>query len=420
MVGGELNKMELLSAGWIIAFILMVIIAALSLHDLVPMFGTWLRRIHMGRHEQHESWHSVVAARGARWLNHTPVAKVTDQTRLTVIERLNGRYSAAALQDWQRASLLLGLSELPEESGVKREIERFLAATFTDKGDWRIAPRHVDSAILAYAVMKAPGLQAERYRPALDAVRRLIEEHVGEDGTVRYRNAMREYRYVDTIGFICPFLVAYGMKFGDTSSLELAMRQIREYVKHGFHAGLGIPAHAYDIGTHAPLGLIGWGRGLGWFAIGLIDMWSELPSNHVYKRELRHVVKAFAEAAMKLQQPGGSWSWTVTRRESRPDSSATVTLAWFLVKAAELEELSAPAMKAVEKAMHYLRGVTRKDGAVEFSQGDTKDIGVYSALFGILPFTQGFAIRLGQRYGQSMDGGSELRMAVGAREWSKP
>jgi len=131
------------------------------------------------------------------------------------------------------------------------------------------------------------------------------------------------------------------------------------------------------------------------------------------------VVKAFAEAVMKLQQPGGSWSWTVTRKESRPDSSATVTLAWFLVKAAELEELSAPAMKAVEKAMHYLRSVTRKDGAVEFSQGDTKDIGVYSTLFGILPFTQGFAIRLGQRYGQSMDGGSELRMAVGQREWSK-
>ncbi|MFF2888888.1 glycoside hydrolase family 88 protein [Paenibacillus sp. NPDC057967] len=412
--------MELLSAGWIFAFILIVSIAALSLHDLVPLLGTWLRRIHIGRYDQHAHWHSAVAARGAKWLNRTPVAKVTDQTRLTVIERLNGRYSASALQDWQRASLLLGLSELPEESGVKHEMERFLSTTFTDKGDWRNAPRHVDSAILAYAVMKIPGIQADRYRPALDAIRRLIEDHVGEDGTVRYRNAMREYRYVDTVGFICPFLIAYGMKFGDTTSLELAMKQIRAYVKFGFHEGLGIPAHAYDISSEAPLGLIGWGRGLGWFAIGLIDMWSELPSNHVYKRELRHVVKAFAEAVMKLQQPGGSWSWTVTRKESRPDSSATVTLAWFLIKAAELEELSAPAMKCVEKAMHYLRGVTRKDGAVEFSQGDTKDIGVYSTLFGILPFTQGFAIRLGQRYGQAIDGGSELRMAVGQREWSKP
>lgn len=37
---------------------------------------------------------------------------------------------------------------------------------------------------------------------------------------------------------------------------------------------------------------------------------------------------------------------------------------------------------------------TRKNGAVDFSQGDTKDIGVYSSNFDILPFTQGFAIRL--------------------------
>ncbi|REK75812.1 hypothetical protein DX130_01670 [Paenibacillus paeoniae] len=412
--------MELLSAGWIVALILMISIAVLSLHDLVPLLNTWFKRIHIGRQDQHALWHAAIVDRGAKWLNRTPVAKVTDQTRLTVIERMQGRYSASALQDWQRASLLLGLSELPEESGVKRSIEHFLSATFTDKGDWKHTPRHVDSAILAYAVMKIPGVQAGRYRPALDAIRRLIEDHVGEDGTVRYRHAMRDYRYVDTIGFICPFLIAYGMKFGDTSSLELAMKQVRAFAKHGFHEGLGIPAHAYDIGNHAPLGLIGWGRGLGWFAIGLIDMWSELPSNHVYKRELRHVVKAFAEAVIKLQQPGGSWNWTVTRKESRPDSSATVTLAWFLILASEVEGLSAPAMKAVEKAMDYLRSVTRRDGAVEFSQGDTKDIGVYSTLFGILPFTQGFAIRLGQRYGQSIDRGSELRTAEGQREWSKP
>ena len=37
--------------------------------------------------------------------------------------------------------------------------------------------------------------------------------------------------------------------------------------------------------------------------------------------------------------------------------------------------------------------VTKKNGEVDFSQGDTKDIGVYSILFDILPFAQGFALR---------------------------
>ena len=36
----------------------------------------------------------------------------------------------------------------------------------------------------------------------------------------------------------------------------------------------------------APLGLYGWGRGLGWYAIGLIDTWNELPQNNKYKTVL--------------------------------------------------------------------------------------------------------------------------------------
>ena len=36
-----------------------------------------------------------------------------------------------------------------------------------------------------------------------------------------------------------------------------------------------IPFHAYSIDNKDPLGLYGWGRGLGWYAIGLIDSYSE-------------------------------------------------------------------------------------------------------------------------------------------------
>ena len=43
--------------------------------------------------------------------------------------------------------------------------------------------------------------------------------------------------------------------------------------------------------------------------------------------------------------------------------------------------------------MRYLQKVTKRDGAVDLSQGDTKDVGIYSQAFGILPFAQGFALR---------------------------
>jgi unsaturated rhamnogalacturonyl hydrolase len=83
----------------------------------------------------------------------------------------------------------------------------------------------------------------------------------------------------------------------------------------------------------------------------------------------------------------------VSSPEARHDSSTTATLAWFLVNASQIDEIKEECVFAKENAIKYLMKVTRRDGAIDFSQGDTKAIGVYSQHFDILPFTQGFALR---------------------------
>lgn len=88
-----------------------------------------------------------------------------------------------------------------------------------------------------------------------------------------------------------------------------------------------------------------------------------------------------------------SWSWIATRHESRSDSSTTAILLWFLINAQNISELKERCQIAIQKAKAYLMSVTRRDGAIDFSQGDTKDIGVYSTLFDVLPFTQGMILR---------------------------
>ena len=55
-------------------------------------------------------------------------------------------------------------------------------------------------------------------------------------------------------------------------------------------------------------------------------------------------------------------------------------------------------MMSYNKGIKYLMKVTRRNGIVDFSQGDTKDIGVYSQLFDKMPFTQGLAIRSINKY----------------------
>ncbi|WP_253957831.1 glycoside hydrolase family 88 protein [Metabacillus halosaccharovorans] len=388
----------------IVGLIVIIIFIFIILIDVIPLMRDWVNRIHIGRYNDKQLWNQSIINKGVKWLNKTPKIKVTDNTRLVIIDMLKGNYTKNAIQHWQEAALLLGLTAYlknKDDENVQKDIVKFLKSKFDRNGQWLNKPQHVDGAILAYAVMKLDFIEQDAYRKALDYTWELIKEHIGEDGTVGYRKSMQSYRYVDTIGFICPFLIAYGVRYKKDECIDLAVKQIKTYEQYGMLDNKFIPSHAYKLENEVPLGLYGWGRGLGWYAIGLIDSWGELPNNNKHKIVLEESVKNFAKAARSFQQENGSWNWTVTRKESRPDSSTTATLGWFMLNAAKIEEISKECLASTEEALSYLMKVTRKSGTVDFSQGDTKDIGVYSMLFNILPFTQGFCIRLMNSYKSS-------------------
>lgn len=375
---------------------LLLLITVVVLIDVVPIFFTWLSRIYIGRYSDIDIWSNSITSIGVKWLNKTPKIKVTDNTRLIAIDMIKGNYTKSTIQHWQEGALLLGLGEYiknHKDENVKNEIDMYLSQKFNSDGTWRNVPHHVDGALLAYSIMKLDFMDTNKYKKAFDQILQLINDHIGLDGTVQYRKFMKGYRYIDTIGFICPFLIAYGNRYKDNKCIELAIKQIKEYEKYVFLKEQHIPCHAYKIEGKEPLGLYGWGRGLGWYAIGLIDAYKELNIDSEYKSVLEESIVRFSKSILNYQQEDGSWSWIVTRKETRKDSSTTATLAWFLLNAFDINDISRDCMLGYEKSIKYLMGVTRRSGAIDFSQGDTKDIGVYSQLFDILPFTQGFTIR---------------------------
>ena len=247
---------------------------------------------------------------------------------------------------------------------------------------------------MAYAVININWIDHNQYKPAYDSIYKMINELIGVDGTVQYRNYTKDYRFVDTIGFICPFLIMYGLKFNEQKAIDLAVKQITTYNNFGMLNNTFIPCHNYNVTTKLPVGLFGWGRGLGWYAIGLIDSWKSLPDDNLNKKLLEQSVITFAKTAIQFQNENGSWSWLVLSKESRFDSSATATLTWFIANASTIDEIKEICLASKEKSINYLLKVTRRDGAIDFSQGDTKAIGVHSQEFDILPFTQGFALRV--------------------------
>lgn len=381
---------------YIVSGFLFLILGVVILIDIIPTFKTWLSRIHIGRYNDIQTWNKSITDIGIKWLNKTPKIKLTDNTRLVIIDILKGNYTRNTIQHWQEAAILLGLNEYlknNDDKKVKHSIDKFLCSKFDNEGQWKDKPEHIDGAILAYAVMQLDFINIDKYKQALDYIWNLIQEHLGEDGTVKYRSLAKNNRYVDTVGFICPFLVCYGNKYNKQECIDLAINQIKTYEKHGVIGKYNIPYHAYNIEKEVPLGLYGWGRGLGWYAIGLIDTWNELESDCENKKILEKFIIDFTKSAIKFQHKNGAWSWTVTRPETRLDSSTTATLSWFMLNASKIDAISDECIASYNKTIKYLMHVTKRNGSIDFSQGDTKDIGVYSLLFDILPFTQGFAIR---------------------------
>jgi unsaturated rhamnogalacturonyl hydrolase len=378
-----------------IVFVLIAILAALVfIIDFIPQFLTWQARIGIGKFQNTIEWKQRVAGISQKWLNQTPVIKLTDQNRIIVLDIIRGNYKRPAIQHWQEAALLLGIIELEKHSPsttLKHKMDNFFSSKISN-GNWKNLPTEVDAAILAFAILSYTN-DIQKVKPAMDAVYLLILNLRGDDGTVAYRKRSMHLRYVDTIGFICPFLALYGKKYNCQEAIDLAIKQILEYNSYGMSVSSFLPCHTYDTQIKIGVGLYGWGRGLGWYAIGLIDTWKIIDDQHPSKDSLTSAVVAFTKTALQFQKPNGSWGWLVTQTTSRSDSSATATLAYFLSGAAVLDEVRGDALMGYKKAISYLQTITRRSGAVDFSQGDTKAIGVHSTDYNILPFTQGFTLR---------------------------
>lgn len=341
----------------ILLIILLAVILPFFLVDGWMEFNLWQKRIHIGRWENRKDWQIAVREKTISWLKHIPVIPVSDEKRLVLWDMLRGRYGNSFIQSWQYAGLLLGLGQ--EEAQAFYKTHKFITQQYS-----------VDSALLMYVLYKK-GVLCRKDLIEYAGKSGLVEHN----GTMPYRQQLPDIRFVDTIGLLVPFLVACDYK-------DKALNQIKEYdeaLLNGF-----FPPHAYDVKKHLPLGIYDWSRGLGWYILGITEA-DELDGNH------ERIVQLAKEMLKYQQVDGGLGSMFFS--PSRIESSGTALLGLLFVKAFEItgDRVFLEASKRAERA---LMRVTRRNGEVDYAQGDTKGIGMYSHRFDIMPFAQGMTLYL--------------------------
>lgn len=230
------------------------------------------------------------------------------------------------------------------------------------------------------------------YLAAADRIAIYLKKRFNETtSAVSYLGNQEGICFVDSLAMICPFLISYGNYTKDKQYIDFGIKQLNDFIQFGIEPRSGLPFHGYNPSkNNIPVGLPGWGRGVGWLAIAIIDSVIALPSEHHWRDEgIKHIQK-LAETIALYQMPDGSWQ-CLLNRSGQFDSSVTVFLSYFLLKAVKEGFLINEYLKLTDKSIKRLKQCVWANGLVDLAQGNCISMTHMSENFAPQVFVQSMA-----------------------------
>lgn len=82
---------------------------------------------------------------------------------------------------------------------------------------------------------------------------------------------------------------------------------------------------------HAPDVPFFWGRGNGWFAVGMTELLRDLPHDHPHYARIESGYQTMMAALLRYHPPAGAWRQLIDRDDSWPETSGTGMFAFGLI-----------------------------------------------------------------------------------------
>ena len=213
-----------------------------------------------------------------------------------------------------------------------------------------------------------------RYRAAADLLhRQLAEQPTTSEGGYWHKQRYPYQIWLDGLYMAEPFATRYALEWTDeadrTAALDhvalqflLAARTLRD-------PATGLYYHGWDE-TRSMLwadSLTGrssqfWGRAMGWYAMGLVDVLERFPESHPDRGALLRTFQDLAAAILNVQDPvSGVWYQVLDqpgREGNYLEASASAMFVYALLKGARLGFLDAGIVR--EPAVRGYRGLLRE------------------------------------------------------------
>lgn len=325
------------------------------------------------------------------------------------LRRLVGSTPREEEHDWTVALNALGAEVAHREH---RRDEDLLALrslfdrTLNRDGEWVTPVRTVAHCMKGYSLAYLLELTGDRrYEQGLRSLGAfLLSVHPrASDNCLPYVPQSNEL-LVDTLGMICPLLARLAERMNIPDARVLALRQLETFVLENVDTDTCLPYHGYYAGGPRHLGLHGWGRGTGWYLLGLADTLLEIERGGESWERLRDAFQRAVGSLRRYQRPDGHWHWAILHERTDYDSSATALIGYAILRGMRgglLEESNRP---IIESAIRALMQSTRPDGLVDHSSAECRGLGRYPMGYGPRPWLQGSATAFAALYLGRSDG----------------
>lgn len=357
-----------------------------------------------------ESWFRRVSEVNRRQLTR-PGASIPERDRRGTglrglgagLRRLVGSAPREQEHDWTVALNALG-AEVAHRHHRHDEDLRALSALFDrtldPDGHWTTPIRTVAHCMKGYSLAYLMELTGDRrYEQGLRELGAfLLTTHPrASDHCLPYVPQSAEL-LVDTLGMACPLLARLAGRMNLPDAGELALRQLGTFVHENVDSETHLPYHGYYAGGPRHLGLHGWGRGTGWYLLGLADTLLELDRGSDSWERLRDAFRRAVESLARYQRPDGHWNWAILHERTDYDSSATALIGYAVLRGMQGGMLDGSNRQLVDSAIRALMQSTRPDGVVDHSSAECRGLGRYPMGYGPRPWLQGSATAFAALY----------------------
>lgn len=363
--------------GIVILFGLCVLgfICGLSLFvDLWVRFLSRVNRRKLSRHcwANRKQWMERVTEASSRMVKSRPTLRIYDKNWGILYAKICGFYTNRVSSSWHYAPLIASVKGEGDETDVLSGIK----------------VEELDDGFGLYLLWRLKDFSFQMMKVHVDKFVALLKLRENSEGLICYRNwvGMKDMFFVDSIPFMCPGLIRYGVQSNQANIVDLAIRQIKFYYDVGYYSVAGLYATGCSMSKRMSNGLFGWGRGTGWWCLGILFSYLECPEGE-YKAWLKTLLEETAANIVKWQCKDGGWC-TYLVLQYPYDSTATAIFVYFLMQVDKINQTKRYA-DVIQCGIEKLMSATRSDGRIDLCEGDCHGFGKYSQLYTISPFGQG-------------------------------